>query len=537
MKNQTLTTDQTLAHIDLTKISVSETNKMFRDNTELNDEGLKELANSIIMKGVISPILLMPDQSKPGNYVLICGERRYKASMIAGKKEIPSFIREMSEQEAFELQITENLQRKDVHPIKEANGFKYIMERNPETTTAELGLRFGKSETYILQRLKLNDLIAEAKKDFLANKMILGHALIIAKLTAVHQKECIDEISNQHDGYGTVTELENYVSRQIMQNLSEAPFSKEDADLITKAGACTTCFKRSGASPMLFPELKQKDCCIDRNCFLAKCNKFVINKVKEAIETHPEVVLLQSHNDPNEDVEKLINEHKIKTLKQYNDFNTNDKSGAKAKGLWISGRDAGKTITIYLQRNKEALSGENANQQTLIAKIQERTKRAKELDEEKVYAKILEAFKQHPTLKKDNTKKMLPDEEIFLWFIVFDKAGFNLRNDLKKILNLNKEHPEKLYQALKSLTPEQKAILLRRVMMDQYGGVYPTHDHAYIIRKVAESHKDIPIDTFEAEQEEIRARREERAKQRIKQIREESKSQPKKKKTTKVAEK
>jgi ParB/RepB/Spo0J family partition protein len=504
------------ADLALSLISISTTNEMFRGKSNIKKWKLEELADSIKEKGVITPILVTPDLQNDGRFVLIAGERRYRASLIAGQETIPSYIREMTPEQAFDAQMIENLQREDIHPLREAKGYSYMMEQNQTLTTAEIAARVGKSESYVIQRLKLNDLVHAAKQDFMHDRMTLGHALILAKLTPELQRECIEE-HKHNDSYGTVAELQDYVNRNIMKNLTAAPFDKKDPELYKKAGACVTCPKRSGCSPLLFSDIKEQDRCMDSTCFWIKFQNHLIHKTKEIVETQPDVVFLRAYNEPIDQVQEILTEHKIKSLKEYDDFNTHDK-GQKVKGFWISGRDQGKFATIYLKKADKEIDNATNNQKVLIQKIQQRTERGRELDGEKVYAKILNSLREHPSQKKDFNNKMMAPEDTFLWFIVYDRAGFQLKQEFDKLLKVKNDKPETLYDILTELTPELKATMVRKVMMDQYGGLYPNSDHAFIIRKIAEAYKDVPIEQFETEQAEIRTKREERAKEKIKAI-------------------
>lgn len=516
MESQAVT--QTATVIKLDEIEVSATNRIFRRPHEITKEALHELASSVAQYGVMQPVLVRPHPQVEGKYVLIFGERRYRASLLAGKTDIPAYVKDATDDVALEIQVVENLQRENVHPLNEARGYKIIMENNENMTTADLAARFGKSETYILQRLKLNDLVKEAKKDFLNDNMLLGHALILARLTPLDQRGTITQVVGR-GGYGTVSELQAFVERNVMNSLSSAPFDKNDADLYKKAGACINCPKRSGASPLLFAEIKEKDKCFDRNCFFIKCQRFLVNRTKETIETKPDIVFLGGYYEPAEEITKILSDHKIKPLKEYNDFSEHNNGGAKVKGLWISGNKAGHIVTVFLTKQAKEVSANGAdNSKVIIEKILHRMTRGKELDREKVYAKILESLKNHPTQKKDHHKKLMIDEEVMLWYIVLDKAGYQLKRELRKFIGLTKESPERLYGLLKKIKPEDKAYILRRVMLDQYGGNYPESDHGYIIQRIAAGYRDIEISTFEKEQNEIREKREARAKERIKEL-------------------
>lgn len=506
--------NQQSQEISLEAIALSSTNEMFRPKADLTEDALRDLAESIKQFGVIQPIVVRPDHKNPESYMLICGERRFRACQLAGKVTIPAMIRDVSQEVALVMQITENMQREDVHPLNEAKGFKVILENDKDMTTAELALKFGKSETYIQQRLKLNELVREGRKAFLEDRMLLGHALILARLTPQDQREALDEIVSHNGSFGSVSELQDYVERRILASLSKAPFDLKDEMLHKKAGACVSCAKRSGASPVLFADIKEKDRCFDKGCFFIKCEKFLINRTQLAIETEPNLVFLtSSYNEPIEKILEILKEHKLKPIVEYNDFYDNNQGGSKVKGLWISGKKAGQVATVYLK--KIVKEGESPNVKVVAANIEQRMVRGRELDAEKVYAKILESLKTHPTQKKTHELKMMKDEEVFLWYVIYDKARFHAREVLDKALGLNLSKPEKFYERLKNLTPEQRAFMLRKIMLDQYGGNYPASDYAFIIRKIAEGYGDVDIKGFEKEQQEIRAKRETRAKDRI----------------------
>lgn len=501
--------------ISLLAVEISTTNGIFRRPNELTPEALAELAGSISQYGVIQPILVRPHPTLEGKFILICGERRYRASVLAGKNEIPAYVRNVNDEVALILQITENIQREGVHPLNEAKGYKLMMEADATMTTGELALRFGKSETYIVQRLKLNDLVKEARKHFYENRMHLGHAIIMCRLLPSDQKEIIKQFAGR-DNYGTVASLESYVERNIINTLSTAPFDKKDVELVKKAGACINCPKRSGASPLLFAEIKEKDKCFDRGCFFSKCEKFLLNKTKEVVETQPDVVFLNDgYAEPDENIITILTEHKLKPLKQHDDFNTYDSGGSKVHGLWISGSKAGHVTPVFLKKIVKEVPQGQAGLQAQVEKIKYRMERGRELDREKIYAKILEALKIHPSQKKNFDEKMIPDEEVMLWFIVFDKGGYHIKDELLRTLGVTKENPEKIYNALKTLKAEERAYMLRRVMMDQYGGNYPESDYGFIIQKIAVGYGDIDIASFEKEQGEICEKRESRAKAKV----------------------
>lgn len=253
------------------------------------DADVKELAESISKHGVMQAVLLRPNK-KPGHYELIFGHRRYMACKVAGLDKIPASIKEVADDDILELQVTENLQRKDVHPMDEAVAFKSLMEKK-NYTHDEISSRFGKSKDYIIKRIKLVDLIVPAQKLFKQNKMMLGHALEISRLQEADQAEVMKNFRGDFIG-STVNEVWEYICDFVMQNLDKAPWKKDDTELVPAAGSCDACPKRSGNQNLLFTDIKEKNRCFDRVCFMNKHARFLVVKARELMETKPDVPLV-----------------------------------------------------------------------------------------------------------------------------------------------------------------------------------------------------------------------------------------------------
>ncbi|MBK7979317.1 MAG: ParB/RepB/Spo0J family partition protein [Ignavibacteriae bacterium] len=229
---------------------------------EFNQLKLNELAESIKSNGVIQPVIVRKNGEPKNKYELVSGERRLKASRLAGLEEIPAIIKDLTDEQVWEIQIIENLQRVDIHPLHEAEGFKRVIDSGKYTKEL-LAAKVGKSRSYISQRIKLNDLTVEAKNKFYEGKILLGHALIIAKLQEKDQKEVLSwRITNT-----SVEELENTVKQRFLSRIADAPFNPEDQGLAPEMGKCSACYMRSGFDPSLFPELKEDDYCTFRKCY------------------------------------------------------------------------------------------------------------------------------------------------------------------------------------------------------------------------------------------------------------------------------
>lgn len=543
--------------VDLKHISISPTNHMFRDSEEMQNGSIQELVDSVKSKGIIQPILLRPLPANGANkYELVAGERRYRAATAVGLQVIPALIKELTDEEALDLQLTENLQRKDVHPIKEARAFKYLQEKDPKKNTPEeLAVRFGKSVTYVLQRLKLNDLIPEIVKDYESGMMTLSHALIICRLTPEDQKkvreECLTE--SYHNGkktakyYEHASELEDFIERSITCLLSKASFKLDDAELNKKAGPCTTCSKRSGAN-QLFNDVKEKDRCFDSACYEIKVSVHLQKVVRENILNKPDLAYFKTYHDKvNPGVEKMLKEEKIKVLKQHDDFSERKNGNAASiRGMWINGADAGKIVTVYSKVEKTTSKGngkaaEKQDTEELVLKIKERVERAAELDQEKVYARILNEFdlEKNQAFKKNPNLKPTELDQLMFSFIVWDQAGRHmLEDDFQKLFKLpdygyggDSKETTKFIAALQAMSVADKILMLRMTMRQKYAG-QATAIHGIegqLIKQMAKQFGGIPVDQFEKEQSEERIKRETRAKERIKALQAEGKPKAEKK--------
>ena len=141
-------------------------------------ESMKELAQSILEHGLIQPIIV---KRGTNGYILVAGERRVRASKIAGLKQIPAIIRDYNSKYLSELAILENLQREDLTPIEEAIAFKNILT-STNVTHAELGKRVGKSRTYITNVIGLLKLPAVIMEDVNHKRLTMGHARALSKI-------------------------------------------------------------------------------------------------------------------------------------------------------------------------------------------------------------------------------------------------------------------------------------------------------------------------------------------------------------------
>ena len=137
-----------------------------------DERHIEELAESIRSKGVLLPIIV---RRVEGGYILVAGERRWRAAQKAGLRELPVMVREVSEKEAFELALIENIQREDLNPIEEAEAFKRLIEEHG-LTQEELATRVGKDRSTVANALRLLRLPDPIKQAIVAGQLSMGHA-------------------------------------------------------------------------------------------------------------------------------------------------------------------------------------------------------------------------------------------------------------------------------------------------------------------------------------------------------------------------
>ena len=152
----------------------------YQPRKQFDEASLNELADSIRENGVFQPILVRKSKTLKG-YELVAGERRLRASKLAGKKNIPAIIVDFSEAQMMEISLLENIQRKDLTPIEQATAYDQLIKKL-NYTQDELAKRLGKSRTNITNLLRLLNLPNEVKKLVNANKLSYGQARTLLAL-------------------------------------------------------------------------------------------------------------------------------------------------------------------------------------------------------------------------------------------------------------------------------------------------------------------------------------------------------------------
>ena len=158
----------------------------FQTRGQIDAEALQELATSIQANGVVQPILVRPLAN--GRFQLIAGERRWRASEVAGKKTIPAILRQVSDEQAMEITIVENLQRADLNPMEQARAFERL-GREFHMTQEQMAARTGKDRASISNFLRLLKLPAGVQTRVEAGALSFGHAKVLMSLDHAEEIE------------------------------------------------------------------------------------------------------------------------------------------------------------------------------------------------------------------------------------------------------------------------------------------------------------------------------------------------------------
>jgi ParB/RepB/Spo0J family partition protein len=204
-------------------------------------------------------------------FEIVAGERRYRAAQTVGLKQIPAIIRELSDAEAFDLQLIENLQRVDLDSLEEARGFRAAIDKLGYTIDS-LAEKVSKSRNYIYAMLKLCDLPENAIAALQDGTISKSHAELIARLPNEKMRNAFAAevlVPEWDKAIMSLRKAKALQEQKYMRELKGAVFSREDPELVPAAGSCISCPKMTGNSRELFPD-GRGDMCTDTQCFTAK---------------------------------------------------------------------------------------------------------------------------------------------------------------------------------------------------------------------------------------------------------------------------
>lgn len=236
----------------------------YQPRKTFDEQSLKELANSIERSGVFQPIIVRRSQIK--GYEIIAGERRFRASKLAGKTNIPAIIRDFDEEMMMQIAVLENLQREDLNPLEEAEAYDMLM-KNLKLTQAQVAERLGKSRPYIANYLRLLSLPKLVKEMVQEERLSMGQA---RTLLGLKDKSNLLKLANRCVKENlTVRQLEKLVSemneakekKKIPRLMKEKPYYLRESEelLMDKFGTSVAIQEKNGKGKIEIEYLSQND--------------------------------------------------------------------------------------------------------------------------------------------------------------------------------------------------------------------------------------------------------------------------------------
>lgn len=504
-------TERNIAMVALENIQPSS----YNPRKNFDEESLAELAESIRQQGVLQPIGIRP-LAETDRYEIVFGERRYRASLMAGLAEIPAIVMEISNEEAEEMAVTENLQRKDVTPIEEANAYQRLIESGRHDVQS-LAVQFGKNENYIRTRLKFVSLIPEIAKLLEQDEITISVASEICRYGEDIQREVYDKHLKEDLTYNSwrgmkAAEVAKNIERQYTTDLSRYSFDKT---------LCLSCPHNTN-NMMLFCTGGCGNCS-NRTCLAEMNAAHLTEKAVQLVEQYPAVPLCRQEYSYNETVVERLTAmgYEVECLKTYataypempaapdkEDYETpeeyeeaNNKYEQKfnsymEKTKSIHDRSATGEITLYLRIEQTdivlcyltntATNSETEKPLTPVEKLEKQDKRNGEIALEKT----VEDTKKRILTVDMSERKFGADEDKMIYFFLlsslrrehFAAVGVECEDEYHHLTDEEKMH------IIDNLTAKEKALIRRDYLIANFKEAHGSNATAALLLDFAEKH-------------------------------------------------
>lgn len=495
--------------LDITSIGINPMNP----RKTFDPRALGELSESIKVVGVLQPITVrpIPTEEHGEKYQLVCGERRWRAAAMAGLKEIPAIIRELTDDEAVDVAITENLQRKDVSPLEEADAFKYLLDKGQ--SIADLCGRFGKSEFYVRGRMKLLAISDDFRKMLDAGEISISQAMEIAKFDADIQGKMYEQHFAQqcwnswHDL--NAKSLYQRVVQSYTKILDRYKFDKSECD------TCPNCSKNFS----LFAGGDGEVTCQNDSCLQRKKREYELGIALKLQKQHPEADFYTMHKDCPKKAELEKQGHEVKIWPGWpnrigavvtKELRSKVENGTARLAIWLYSDDP---YFGYIEMNGACIQSEA---DSTIKDLQNKDKRNKELEEEKTVSEVRDTIKKMDIETLSAGELTAYESQLTLFILV---------------RNLNKEQQEKLgtvqhysmsdeeaWNTVMNVTPEQIAYIHRCNILNQVGDHFRRNFKTDLFFDWVNSRDKSIIPEVELKYREVYLRRKEKIDARIAEI-------------------
>ncbi len=253
---------------------------------------LKELAQSIESNGLIQPVTLRKYNGEDGKkYEIVCGERRFRAVTMLGLETIQAVVKDLDDKQAFACMVIENLQRKDIDPMEEAQALKHLFNKGA-VSVKEIAKMLGKSQSFVVNRIQLNNILPEFVQLMRDGLLNLVHLQVISNLRKDQQKMLLElrfqpsHIERWEGKTPKVDVLKSWIDESVMGLLSSAHFNPDD-ETYTSCKEKTDCLSCKGCKfctatfPSRFKETDNPRC-MNIELYRQKNQEAVLRKAKES---------------------------------------------------------------------------------------------------------------------------------------------------------------------------------------------------------------------------------------------------------------
>lgn len=455
-----------------------------------DESAIKELAASIRQHGLLQPITVRP---KDGMYEIVMGERRYRAYCLNQQEStkfpttIPCIVREMTDEEALDAMITENLQRKDVDPIEEAFAFGQLLKTGK--TVEQIADRIGKSKRFVQERIKLDNLLPDLKKMVKDGKLHIGAAMHVCKLTEDEQRQFLEWCDDQDKDDISKGDAEGFTD-DLFMNISKADWHKD-----FKGSCGTTCIEcpfNNANVGCLFYEMKPHDAtCTSRERWNKKRHSWLLKRiddnadvlVKEGdnLESGKSVIVAESSQyfqDKNTDYEQVLEYIRGKGFKvvnkedyfeRFSSYREDDErlqeklaNNEVYRAVVVESTWRGVEVNVRyfeFKKNGTEHSSDEVKAMQLVNEYKENERKSANALASKLRGILSD---MEPT--ELSTEPLNQTESLVLMTLILKKCSYQLRNSLNitftyssdpEVLNYAKAHTEQVHQICRDFLREE----------------------------------------------------------------------------------
>ena len=507
---------------------------------------LSDLADSISRQGVLQPVAVRP-LADPDRYELIYGERRYRASLLAGKEDIPAVIHDVDEATAFEIALTENIQREDMTPTDEGKAFQSLIDSGRHDVKS-VALLFGKSEAYIRTRLNFAVLIPELALLLEQDEITVSVASEICRYSEDIQREVFtahfaDGVYQNWRGL-KATVLASRIQSEYTTRLNDYRFNKS---------GCVSC-PHNTCSLRLFSEDSAEANCANRQCLTERNTAYMTDKALNLMGQYPMAVPTNGQRWYNEAVAQRltdmgyeVEEIEIRptpypqepTAPDVADYENPDdyaKEQSVYEAAMVDYREMCQTLSdsaeagdirfiihisdkdvnlCYIKNVRATTPTADVAEDTRtaeIAKLEQKDVRYKEIAIEKTVAEV----KEHITGVDTANTKFGTDEERMVYFFMLSsvrKVNFKeLGVKSEFICTLSEEEKMRIVANLNART---KAIIRRDYLLSNFKEAHPKSHSASLMLDFAKKHMPEELERIESGHNEVYDKRHQRLTERI----------------------